>query len=132
MTDQGGRTACHYSVLAGNVGLLRDQIDQGIPFDAPDSQGFRPLHLAAQQGQVEAAKVLLDAGAEVDPRNAFGNTPLFVAVFNSRGDGELIRMLRERGADPLAANASGQTPVGLARLIANYPVADYFADVLLI
>ena len=128
MTDQGGRTACHYSALAGDVDLLRDQIDQGIPFDAPDKQGFRPLHLAAQQEQVAAATLLLDAGAEVDPQNAFGNTPLWVAVFNSRGDGELIRLLRERGADPLAANNSGQTPVGLARLIANYPVADFFAD----
>jgi ankyrin repeat protein len=128
MADQGGRTPCHYSALAGDALLLREQIAEGIPFDAPDKHGFRPLHLAAQQRQLAAAQVLLDAGAEVDSQNAFGNTPLSVAVFNSRGDGDLIRLLRERGADPLVANASGQTPVGLARLIANYPVADFFAD----
>jgi ankyrin repeat protein len=64
----------------------------------------------------------------VDQLNAFGNTPLFVAVFSSRGDGGLIRLLRERGANPLIPNQSGQTPVGLARLIGNYDVAQFFAD----
>lgn len=59
----------------------------------------------------------------------FGNTPLFVAVFNSKGRGDLISLLRERGADPLKANKSGQTPAGLARLIGNYDVARLFEDV---
>ena len=72
--------------------------------------------------------MLLDGGAAVDQPNAFGNTPLLVAVFNSRGEGDLIRLLRERGADPLIANTSGQTPVGLARLIGNYDVAQFFSD----
>jgi hypothetical protein len=49
-------------------------------------------------------------------------------VFNSRGRGELIRMLRERGTDPLRANSFGQTPLGLSRLIGNFDVAQFFAD----
>ena len=40
----------------------------------------------------------------------------------------MITLLRERGADPRLANKSGQTPVGLARLIGNYDVARFFAD----
>ncbi len=71
---------------------------------------------------------LLDAGASVDVENTYGNTPLFVAVLNSRGRGDIIGLLRSRGADPLHVNASGQTPVGLARLIANYDVAQFFSD----
>jgi hypothetical protein len=54
--------------------------------------------------------------------------PLWTAVFNSHGDGTLIRLLRDRGADPRAENSRGQSPLGLARLIANYPVAAFFAD----
>jgi ankyrin repeat protein len=53
---------------------------------------------------------------------------LFVAVFNSRGRGDLIALLREHGADPTAPNHSGQTPLGLARLIDNFDVAQFFAD----
>ncbi|HZM82946.1 MAG TPA: ankyrin repeat domain-containing protein [Candidatus Limnocylindrales bacterium] len=60
--------------------------------------------------------------------NKFGNTPLFVAVFNSQGRGDLIQLLRGAGADPFKQNSSGQTPVGLARLIANYDVAQFFVD----
>nr|BFE76128.1 hypothetical protein GCM10020092_094290 [Actinoplanes digitatis] len=86
------------------------------------------MHLAAQQNAAEAATVLLEVGAEVDTVNRHGNTPLFTAVFNCRGEGAMIILLREHGADPFAENAHGQTPVGLARLIANYPVAAFFED----
>jgi ankyrin repeat protein len=93
-----------------------------------DRLGFTPLHLAAQEGSVEAARILLDHGAVVDAVNNFGNTPLFVAVFNSRGRGDVIQLLRANGADAHRANNTGQTPVGLARLIGNFDVAQYFAD----
>jgi len=41
----------------------------------------------------------------------------------------MISLLRSHGADPRVANRSGQTPLALARLIANYGVAKFFADV---
>jgi hypothetical protein len=50
------------------------------------------------------------------------------AVFESRGRGDVIELLRANGADPRKGNAHGQTPVGLARLIANFDVARFFAD----
>jgi ankyrin repeat protein len=84
---------------------------------------------AAQQSNVEVAAALLEAGAAVDAVNKYGNTPLFVAVFNSQGRGDVIQLLRRHGADPRNVNGSGQTPVGLARLIANYDVKQFFEDV---
>lgn len=66
----------------------------------------------------------------MDAVNSYGNTPLFTAVFNSRGHGELIKLLRHHGADPSRPNSTGQTPIGLARLIANYDVAQFFADLI--
>ncbi|HTI26080.1 MAG TPA: hypothetical protein VL652_34145 [Kutzneria sp.] len=53
---------------------------------------------------------------------------MWTAVFESRGHGELIELLRAAGADPHAVNRSGQNPLGLARLIVNYDVRQYFAD----
>jgi len=67
-------------------------------------------------------------GAAVDSVNGYGNTPLGVAVFNYRGNGDFIMLLRSRGADPWRANKSGNTPIGLARMVANYDVAKIFAD----
>ncbi|GAA0817210.1 ankyrin repeat domain-containing protein [Spirilliplanes yamanashiensis] len=118
----------HYVALENDAEAVRRLLAAGADPDAEDMHRFRPLHMAAQQNAAEAALALLEAGADVDAANRHGNTALFVAVFNCRGDGRLITLLREHGADPFARNAHGQTPVGLARLIANHPVAAFFDD----
>lgn len=123
------RSRLHSAAIDNDVKTIERLLAQGHLPDIQDQQGFAPLHLAAQQGSVQAAAALMDGGASVDVENVYGNTPLFVAVFNSNGRGDLIGLLRSRGANPLHANTSGQTPVGLARLIANYDVARFFSDV---
>jgi uncharacterized protein len=126
--DRQGRTALHAAAFAGDAAEVRSLLGQGFEPDMADHQGFTPLHLAAQEWREGAGRALLDTGASVDPKNKFGNTPLWIAVFNSRGRGELIDLLRERGADPLSENAHGKSPLSLARLIANYDVRRFFAD----
>ena len=73
-------------------------------------------------------RILIAAGAPVDLRDSNGNTPLWRAVFSSRGDGAVIKLLRDAGADPYAENASGVTPRALARTIANFDVTQFFSD----
>lgn len=102
--DRKGRLPLHYAALENDAKEAEKRIAQGDDLNLGDRLGFTPPHLAAQAGALEAARVLLDHGAEVDGVNSFGNTPLFVAVFNSRGRGELIRLLRKRGANPLKVN----------------------------
>jgi len=126
--DREGRLPLHYAAMANNVAEAEARLAEGDDPNCGDRLGFTPLHLTAQAGALETARLLLDHGAEVDRANHFGNTPLFVAVFDSRGRGELIALLRERGADPFLVNKSGQSPLGLARLIANYDAAQFFAD----
>jgi ankyrin repeat protein len=126
--DRSGRTPLHYAALEDDAARVAALIAEGADADAADDEGFTPLHMACQQGSLAAARSLLYGGARVDPVNVFGNTPLFVAVFYSRGRGDLIKLLRTWGADPFAVNRSGQTPVGLARLIGNFDVAQYFVD----
>ena len=126
--DARGRTPLHYAALADDTAAIRMLLSEGADPDATDRLGFTALHLAAQQGAISAAGALFAAGARVDAVNSYGNTPLFTAVFNSRGRGELIKLLRHHGADPWNPNNTWQTPIGLARLIANYDVAQFFAD----
>jgi ankyrin repeat protein len=126
--DREGRSPLHYAAAENNQAQALARLTAGDDPNLGDRRGFAPLHFAAQAWAVDIARMPLDRGAQVDAMNVFGNTPLFVAVFNSKGRGELITLLREKGADPYNANKAGQTPIGLARLIGNYDVARYFAD----
>ena len=80
-----------------------------------DRNGWAPLHFAAQNYDEGMARLLLDSGASIDSRDANGNTPLSTAVFSSRGRGELIELLRQRGAGATSTNNFGVSPVNLAQ-----------------
>jgi len=72
--------------------------------------GIAPLHFAARQGQIEAAKALLEAGADVNQRAVGDNsTPMLLATLNGHFD--LAKMLLEKGGDPNAAQHNGVTPL---------------------
>ena len=65
--------------------------------------GYTPLLFAARQGDVAPARLLVEAGADVNDPAASGTTPLVVAAHG--GHGELAAYLLEAGADPDAAGA---------------------------
>ncbi len=127
--DPDGRTALMAAAIDSKPDAARVLIGAGANVDVQDPGGWSALHFAAQSGSAEIAHMLLDAGASVDPVDSHGNTPLFRATFESRGNGDLIELLRAHGADPMATNSSGVSPVQLARTIANYDVAQFYEDV---
>jgi ankyrin repeat protein len=74
--------------------------------------GWTPLVNACAFGHVEAARVLLDAGADVNCAAADGRTPLHLSA--ELGDVELISLLLERGADASLRDHHGETPLTAA------------------
>ena len=127
--DRLGRTELHYAANLGDAAKVQCLLAAGDQADLADDNGWTPLHFAAQAHSVAVSEALLAAGATVDPQDSNGNTPLATAVFNSRGRGELIALLRRHGADPSIANAHGVSPIALARTIANFDVEQHFKDV---
>jgi ankyrin repeat protein len=72
--------------------------------------GLTPLHLAAREGQVEAVKALLEAGADVNQQTVGDkSTPILIATINGHFD--LARLLLDKGADANAAQHNGVTPL---------------------
>jgi ankyrin repeat protein len=126
--DRLGRTPLHNAVIDDDAARVELLLRSGADANVADQDGSTPLHFAAQNQFLAVGTLLLDGGAITDARDRWGNTPLSKAVFTSRGSGQFIQLLRERGADPYAANNYGVAPVGLARTIANYDVAGFFAD----
>ena len=76
------------------------------------SGGFTPLHFTAQQGDVESARILLDAGADVNSPHSEYGSPLVIAI--ASGHEELALFLLEKGADPNIADAWGIAPLHYA------------------
>ena len=73
----------------------------------------RPIHSAAADGgSVEIARLLLDAGADVNARRPDGGTALHTAAHE--GNGELVELLLARGADPSLLMHERDTPADVA------------------
>jgi len=124
--DRDGRSELHHCALRNDAAALRTLLVSGAASNEADKLGFTPLHFAAQENARDAACVLLELGADSNAKNLLGNTPLWTAVYNYQGDGTLIQMLLEHGANPTMPNNQGKTPRDLAHLIANYDVRKYF------
>ena len=79
----------------------------------PDAEmQVQPLAWATMHGNSDAARLLLDAGADANGRNGDGSTALHGAVFT--GQAEILKLLLERGADPVAKNLRGELPAQAA------------------
>ncbi|NNE38987.1 MAG: ankyrin repeat domain-containing protein [Gammaproteobacteria bacterium] len=74
--------------------------------------GFTALLFAAQQGDMESTRILLDAGADIDFATEEEGSALVVA--SAAGHEELAKYLLQRGADPNINDAYGLTPLHFA------------------
>ena len=116
-----GRSLLYIAAGSGQCELVKALLDHGADPNSADSLNRQcALHLAAWMRDVCAARALILAGAQVDPRDMFGNTPLFYAVgFHAPADLELVRLLLTNGA---AANSTNNYKVQiLARVQASGP-----------
>jgi len=109
----------HTAVITGNLDALKKHIAGGTNINEKDPfGGSSPLITAALFGKTEEAKMLLDAGADINFQNNEGSTALHVASFFCRP--EIVKMLLGKGADKSIKNKYGAT--------AYESVAGPFAD----
>ncbi len=85
--------------------------------------GLTPLVFAAREGDLESAKLLIEAGAPINEVTEYGWTPLLTAVNNRNY--QLAKYLLDKGADPNIANKGGWTPLYLATDNRNIEGGDY-------
>jgi ankyrin repeat protein len=85
--------------------------------------GLTPLVFAAREGDIESAKLLIAAKANVNQTTEYGWTPLLTAVNNRNY--QLAKLLLDNGADPNLANKGGWTPLYLATDNRNIEGGDY-------
>lgn len=104
------------AAAVGRTERLRELLDQDASLaNAWAEDGFQPLGLASFFGHVEAARLLVERGAEVNSasRNEMKVMPLHSAAATADAETryDLAKLLLENGADPNAVQQDEYTPL---------------------
>jgi ankyrin len=79
--------------------------------------GFTALMFAGREGDLESARIMLDAGVDINYGDIDNNTPLVAAIMNKQYT--LAKFLIDRGADVTIADSGGRTALYAAIDIRN-------------
>jgi len=114
-TTSTGLTVAHVAASAGLTDLLHLLLSAApaLARVACESNGRTALHAAALKGEAEAARQLLEAGADVNAAAGDGQTALHMAV--SDGQAEVLAvLLGAPGLDPALPDEVGLAPLHYA------------------
>jgi ankyrin repeat protein len=99
---------------SGTPAMIRFLIEQGAEVqEACGSAGRSAVHRAADGGNVEGARVLLEHGHDPNGRPGRSRTPLHMVV--EKGNLEFVTLLLEYGADTNRKDWDEQTALEIAR-----------------
>ncbi len=117
--DEFRRTELFYSIVDGDEDLFLKLLNLQNDINQPDKNGMTLLHFAAEYGRVSMATKLIELGIDIDAKDSYGNTALWKATFNSRGNYELVKLLIDNNANPNSYNNANRSPVILAETMGN-------------
>lgn len=116
------KTPLHLAAINDRREIAAVLLKRGASLEIRDDYGRTALVLCARErGQVATARVLIDAGADINAIDKFGSSALELAAW--RGKGELVDLLLERGAK---VPEPGQTWAGMLREAVSNGLARLF------
>jgi ankyrin repeat protein len=141
-SDKDGNTVLHITIKnQGSIETVQSILDKSAVINARNTAGNTALHLAVQQNEEALGGLLLERGADIFATNSAGESPLLLALTGTIREWMLtekalkardglgntalhyavswkmdthIPLIIEKGADPNAMNATGETPVFIA------------------
>jgi len=75
-------------------------LDHGAKVNVAQNDGGTALHFACDTGSLEIARLLLNRGADLEAKDGYNETPLFLACTCLRGNMDIAKeLVQQRGAD---------------------------------
>jgi ankyrin repeat protein len=122
----------HEAAAIGDVERLRAVLDEDSALaNAWSVDGFTPLHFAAFFGHPDAAKLLVERGADLEARSTNEQFALDAAPLHSAsaaGQLEVCRVLLDAGADVNAVQHGGYTALLDAAANGNEELVAYLLE----
>jgi len=109
-------------IVVGCRTLENSSKEKGQPSKPPGVS----LHEAALQGNIDAIRQHIEAGSDLNEKDAYGSSPLIVAT--TFGKTKVARALIEAGADMKISNNDGSTPLHLAALFCRTEIVKALLD----
>ncbi|KAK0724120.1 ankyrin repeat-containing domain protein [Lasiosphaeris hirsuta] len=106
--------------------LLRLMAKHGADFHCVDKHGVQPLTRVAEAGTVEAARFLIEYGADINHRDPDGDTVLGFAVLCRYP--KLVGLLLDRGIDARVVNKHGQNILHRIAMQGTMDVLEVFIE----
>jgi len=110
-----GFQALHLAAFFGRAQVVRLLVERGAGANTYSRNGFgvMPLHSAVAGRHLDAARALLEHGADPNAVQSEDFTPLMAAAQNGMAD--MVTLLLSFGADPHRRTRDGRTPGDIAR-----------------
>jgi ankyrin repeat protein len=116
--DAEGATALMLAAGAGNLDMVKALLAAGADVKATDERGWTALMKSTYNDQLDrgfphVTQALIDAGADVEAKIAYGTRPLMIAA--GYGEAGVVEVLLKAGADPRAKNDGGRTALMMVK-----------------
>ncbi|XP_060937775.1 B-cell lymphoma 3 protein homolog [Limanda limanda] len=109
--DRNGQTALHLCCEYNQrecLSVVLSRASSPVCLEIRNYEGLSPLHLAVLRGHRDLARMLLDAGSDINAMDIkSGQSPLMHAVENNNAD--MVHFLIENGCDVNGQSYSGNT-----------------------
>jgi ankyrin repeat protein len=114
------------AMMRAEKDTVRSLLQQKVDVNAAQPDGMTALHWAARQNDLDAAQLLIRAGAKADVATRYGVTPMYFACEN--GNASMIDVILRAGVSPNAANPGGETALMTASRSGNVEAVKLLLD----
>ncbi|CAH3168725.1 unnamed protein product [Pocillopora meandrina] len=125
LKGKDGWSLLHFAAQSGNVIIIETMLSKGLDIDSRgETLGETPLMVSIKSGKLEAAKYLLEKGADESLKTTPGKISL-LSIASGAGSIAAVEMLLSRCCNIDSRDSGGDTALMHAARLGNTEVVEY-------